>query len=273
MTHRPHAIRPIPPAGRDAPRRWAAAAVALALVAPPAAAQEEADALLEAGAELYQSHCSACHRPDGTGIPPDFPALDGNAALEDVGLIVARVRDGQGAMPPFPQLDAEAVAAVASHVRTAWQNDFGAVETEAVVAALAALEEADGTTDEPEIATIWDGVYTEAQAERGAPVYQSACALCHGRRLDGAAADPDQRPSPPLARARFLRVWEGNSLGSLYGYTRATMPQQNPGQLSDEQYVDVIAYMLQASDAPPGETELTPDLAALGSIVIEPPPE
>jgi len=55
----------------------------------------------------------------------------------------------------------------------------------------------------------------------------------------------------------------------LFGYTRATMPQNNPASLSDQQYIDIIAYMLSVNEAPAGDTELAPDPADLGRIVIE----
>ena len=33
--------------------------------------------------------------------------------------------------------------------------------------------------------SIWDGVYTEAQAKRGAAIYSAECAGCHGLDLTG----------------------------------------------------------------------------------------
>ena len=76
------------------------------------------------------------------------------------------------------------------------------------------------------------------------------------------------RSTPPLARARFLRNWDGRSLATLLEYTRATMPEDNPGSLTDEEYVDVIAYMLSVGGMPAGETELRPDLGRLARVVI-----
>lgn len=121
--------------------------------------------------------------------------------------------------------------------------------------------------------SVWDGVYTEEQAERGQAVYSGACSSCHGRRLDGAAENPDMRSSPPVARAKFLRKWDGSTLETLYEYTRATMPQSNPGYLSEQEYVDIIAHMLAASNIPAGEEELTPDPETLADILIEPQPQ
>jgi mono/diheme cytochrome c family protein len=136
-----------------------------------------------------------------------------------------------------------------------------------VEAELATLEEREAA------ATLGDGVFTDAQADRGETVYASACGLCHGRRLDGAAADPNMRASPPLARAPFLREWEGRSVAALFGYTRTTMPQHNPGSLSDQEYVDVVAYILAYNEMPPGESDLEADLDALADIMIEAAPD
>lgn len=224
------------------------------------------------GEQLYERNCAACHQADGTGIQPAFPPLAGNVNLENLELIVGNIHEGKGAMPPFPNLTAEEIAAVATYIRNSWNNDFGEVTTEEVAAILGDGED-DGDEDDVEgvgdQASIWDGVYTEEQAARGQEAYGS-CTRCHGRRLNGAADDPDMKSTPPLARAAFLRDWDGQSLAALFEMTRATMPQDNPNSLSDQQYIDVIAYMLSVSDAPAGDEELPPDPAALGSIVIEP---
>jgi mono/diheme cytochrome c family protein len=120
--------------------------------------------------------------------------------------------------------------------------------------------------------SIWDGIFTEAQATRGQAAYTGACALCHGIRLDGAPDDPDMRATPPLARARFLRVWEGRTLGTLLAFTRATMPEDNPNSLTGQEYVDVIAYMLSVGGMPVGNDELQTDPTGLARIVIGPRP-
>ncbi len=122
------------------------------------------------------------------------------------------------------------------------------------------------------MASVWDGVFTEVQASRGQAVYPGSCGTCHGRRLNGAPDDPDMRSTPPLARARFLRVWEGRSLATLFEYTRATMPENNPNSLTDQEYVDVIAYMLTVGRIPAGDDELRPDPQSLARVVIRPQP-
>jgi mono/diheme cytochrome c family protein len=110
-------------------------------------------------------------------------------------------------------------------------------------------------TDEPARSTL-DGVFTAAQAERGAVIYTGPCSRCHGYKLDGAPDDPDMLPAPPVAGAKFLRKWSCQSLAALLDYTRATMPENNPGYLSAQQYADTIAYMLSVSGMPAGTEEL-----------------
>jgi mono/diheme cytochrome c family protein len=121
-------------------------------------------------------------------------------------------------------------------------------------------------------ATIWDGVYTAAQATRGRAAYTGPCDRCHGYKLDGAPEDPVMLPAPPVAGAKFLRKWDGRSLATLFEYTRATMPSNNPGYLSDAEVADIVAYMLSTSGAPAGTVVLQPDAAALAGIVIAPRP-
>jgi len=116
--------------------------------------------------------------------------------------------------------------------------------------------------------SIHDGVFTEAQAERGKAAYSAPCGWCHGRRLNGAPDDPDMESTPPIARAKFLRNWDGRSLAALFVYVRETMPTNNPASLSDQEYIDVIAYMLSVSGMPAGDGELPPDPAALAGITI-----
>ena len=141
----------------------------------------------------------------------------------------------------------------------------------ALIAALMMMPAQVSAQDAVAARTIWDGVYTEAQADRGKLAYK-ACTKCHGSRLNGAPDDPDRNATPPLARSPFLRDWTGRNIQSLFAFTKMTMPQNNPGYLPDQDYVDIIAYMLSMSDAPAGEEELPLDPDALTAITIEPKP-
>lgn len=83
------------------------------------------------GSDLYDRNCSVCHGPFGGGGVG--PALDGNRNLANSTYVVARIQLGGGGMPPFARLlSAEEIAAVASFIRTSWQNELEPVETDQV---------------------------------------------------------------------------------------------------------------------------------------------
>jgi quinoprotein glucose dehydrogenase len=112
--------------------------------------------------------------------------------------------------------------------------------------------------------SVWDGVYTREQADRGKTVYSQECARCHGENLAGGEA------SPPLTGAEFLSRWNGKTAGALYDLARKTMPTDDPGGLSTREYADLVAYILSANEFPAGSKELDRDAAALNDIRIEP---
>jgi hypothetical protein len=79
-------------------------------------------------------------------------------------------------------------------------------------------------------------------------------------------------PTPPIAGPKFLRDWNGSSLGVLFEYIRTTMPENNPGFLSDQEYLEILAYMLAASELPAGQSELPSAVSSLAAIRLEPLP-
>ena len=96
--------------------------------------------------------------------------------------------------------------------------------------------------------------YSAEQATRGAQTYAATCARCHPPgQLDGQA---------------FAIAWNEARVSTLYNTLRNTMPQDKPGSLSDEQYADVIAYLLQRNRVPAGAVALTTDTAALRQLRI-----
>jgi quinoprotein glucose dehydrogenase len=137
-----------------------------------------------------------------------------------------------------------------------------------LAATLGAAFSALARTAASETLSVRDGVFTAEQARRGQAAYTGPCDRCHGFKLDGAPDDPDMLPAPPVAGPKFLRKWNGRTLAALFEYTRATMPANNPGYLSDAEVVDIVAYMLAASGLPPGDEALRPQPEALASIAI-----
>ena len=124
---------------------------------------------------------------------------------------------------------------------------------------------APGAAQEPR--TVWDGIYTEAQATRGEQVYQDECAFCHLDDLMGDAF------ATPLVDDAFTFRWEGSSVGDLMTVIQVTMPADRPQTLSDEAVADVIAFLLKMNEYPTGDEELAADQAALEDIAIVAEPE
>ena len=108
--------------------------------------------------------------------------------------------------------------------------------------------------------TVWDGVYTAEQAERGAQPYLENCATCHGEDLGGGSN------SPGLVGVSFQFLWGGKTLHELFEAIRTTMPTDNPASLPRGTYLDILTYMMQVNKFPAGNGEL--DAEALGNILI-----
>jgi mono/diheme cytochrome c family protein len=95
-------------------------------------------------------------------------------------------------------------------------------------------------------------VYTEAQAARGKEVFTAVCAECH--------------EVEDLTNDDFRQNWDGTTLYELFDNIRTTMPDENPGTLPPQQYVDVTAYLLQLNKLPAGEVEFTGDSASASAV-------
>lgn len=111
--------------------------------------------------------------------------------------------------------------------------------------------------------SIWDGVYTSEQADRGKTLYTQQCASCHGAKLDG------QGPIPPLAGSDFKSNWNGQTLADLLDKMQTSMPADKPGSLSREQNADILAFLLAQNGFPVGQTALPSDAALLATIKFE----
>jgi mono/diheme cytochrome c family protein len=168
------------------------------MVAGGAVAQDAAD-----GAALYGANCAVCHGAKGEGYKDIISALAENPSLENPSLLVTYVHLGHMGMPSFPWLTDDEVAAIASFLRGDFGNAYGPVTAEEVTAIRAELK------PPGEVLTIWDGVFTQEQADRGQQVASGACASCHGAALNGVPDDPDMQAGPPLSGEAFLDEWAG----------------------------------------------------------------
>jgi PQQ-dependent dehydrogenase (methanol/ethanol family) len=102
------------------------------------------------------------------------------------------------------------------------------------------------------------GWFTTEQAARGKAFFTSSCASCHGTALQGGAG-------PALAGANFFGNWGGKPLSALYAFEHSSMPLTSPGSLSQQEYADITAYLLEQNGFAPGSAPLTAgsDLARL----------
>lgn len=107
------------------------------------------------------------------------------------------------------------------------------------------------------VRTVWDGVYSRAQAARGKGEYELHCASCH-----------DTGEAPSLFGDAFMRRWFEDNLNTLFGKIRETMPADAPGSLDDNTDVDIMAFMLEASGFPSGANELSSRAEWLTGIVV-----
>ena len=112
--------------------------------------------------------------------------------------------------------------------------------------------------------SIWDGVYTKEQAERGHIQYDAKCAECHGDDLEG-----DVVEAPALCGPDFLYKFNGASLDHIFIRIHRDMPLTRSGTLSKEASADLIAYMLSASEIPAGKSDLPHEEPLLKQIRID----
>ena len=112
--------------------------------------------------------------------------------------------------------------------------------------------------------SVWEGVYSDDQAARGESVYASeSCGLCHGNELGG------NEFGPPLVGSEWLATWGGKTAAELFTLIKDTMPQGDPGYLSRQRTVDLMAYMFKVNRIPAGTSALEHAEPVLQSIVIQ----
>ena len=99
------------------------------------------------------------------------------------------------------------------------------------------------------------GLYTAAQASRGEEVYAMVCSQCHMQAQHSGPA--------------FATTWSGRRVFDLYDLIANSMPMNDPGSLSNQEYIDVVAYILKLNAVPAGSTALRADEASLKQKRIE----
>lgn len=112
--------------------------------------------------------------------------------------------------------------------------------------------------------TVWEGVYSDSQADRGREQYSMKCASCHGTNQEGQGA------AGALRGSAFLMHWNGHSVDELVSRIWTTMPQDDPGSLSEPSTVDLVAFLLKANAFPSGDHDLPAASEVLKMIKITP---
>jgi mono/diheme cytochrome c family protein len=128
-----------------------------------------------------------------------------------------------------------------------------------MLAAGALMVAASASTQAQAARTVQDGIYSAAQAGRGQSLYSQRCATCHGAALNGAQG-------PPLVGDAFVGNWRSEPLSALVDKIHNTMPADAPGELTPQQSVDLVAFILKSGGFPSGTTELAAANTAAASI-------
>lgn len=110
--------------------------------------------------------------------------------------------------------------------------------------------------------SVWQGIYTAEQAERGSAVYAQRCGACHGAALNGTGE------APALIGGEFVSHWDTMTVGDLFDRVRTTMPQNDPMSLSRDEYADVLAFLLKNNGFPAGSQPLDRRSEVLATIGI-----
>lgn len=126
---------------------------------------------------------------------------------------------------------------------------------------LAGLSGSAAPRAQSDLPKIWTGVYTEAQAKRGREVFNNRCAHCHDEHLTGG-------DGPSLVAAHFNRNWGSRTVERLFKKIKDRMP---PGEVfiaTDQEKLDITAYLLMMNGFPVGAKDLPMDMVELDAILI-----
>ena len=108
-------------------------------------------------------------------------------------------------------------------------------------------------------------LYTTDQAAKGALAYYQNCAMCHSPLLDGQTAG---YPGPALKGPDFADPSYDFHLSDIFNFVAKLMPSATPGSLSHEQYVQIMAFILQQNGYPAGDNELVYEVAEKSKVPI-----
>jgi mono/diheme cytochrome c family protein len=106
--------------------------------------------------------------------------------------------------------------------------------------------------------TVWDGVYTDAQADRATATFSSTCSRCHTLTADG---------NRPLSGDKFWEGYTQKTVADLLAFVSKNMPNGQGGTLPAATYNDLVALILKSNGFPAGTSELAPETVANVQII------
>lgn len=127
----------------------------------------------------------------------------------------------------------------------------------AIAVAAVALATAAGLSAQ-DAKSVRAGVYSAAQADRGLALYNTKCASCHA----------PNRFTDDL----FYTSFADKPLWEMFDVISDTMPEDKPGSMKPDEYVDIMAYLLKLNGFPAGANDLPTGKDALSAITMEKPP-
>mgnify|MGYP003348210978 CR=1 FL=1 len=144
-------------------------------------------------------------------------------------------------------------------IMTRMQTMLGMAATCFAVMATARIEVA----GQAQTKTVWDGVFTAAQAQRGMKTYLAQCASCHGEEMK---AGPG---APSIAGPEFQFGWDKKPVGGVADYIKMNMPPGQAGSLKDADVADLVAAILKTNGFPESaSTELSAIKAEQDAITL-----
>jgi mono/diheme cytochrome c family protein len=106
------------------------------------------------------------------------------------------------------------------------------------------------------------GSFTADQAKTGVQTFTENCSACHGVDFTGGPG------APSLKGPEFVFGWNGKSAADLYAYVHEKMPPGSAGTLSETQYYEIVAAILNANGVAAGAAPLAS--ANAGGLTIKP---
>ena len=111
------------------------------------------------------------------------------------------------------------------------------------------------------LASETPALYTRQQAEAGAAKFSDDCEQCHGANLEG-------RAGPALKGTAFASPASKVTVGDVFTMVSQQMPATNPGSLDHEDYVQIMAFLLQQNGYPAGKQALDFATAASSKVSL-----